>query len=29
MALGAKPCSREEIVAVVRLVRVRQGGERP
>jgi hypothetical protein len=28
MALGARACSREEIVAVVRLVRVRRGGER-
>jgi hypothetical protein len=26
MALGARACSREEIVAVVRLVRVRRGG---
>jgi hypothetical protein len=28
MALGARACSREEIVAVVRVVRVRRGGER-
>jgi Protein of unknown function (DUF4031) len=28
IALGARACSREEIVAVVRLVRVRRGGER-
>ena len=28
MALGARACSREEIVAVVRLVRVRRGGKR-
>jgi hypothetical protein len=28
MAFGARACSREEIVAVVRLVRVRRGGER-
>ncbi len=28
MALGAKACSREEIVAVVRLVRVKRGGMR-
>jgi hypothetical protein len=28
LALGARPCSREEIVAVVRLVRIGRGGRR-